>query len=97
MIQAILQILKKATPSKESPFYEEIIEAKKLVYRYRRYLKRVPFSDVLEIGFLPLGDAVGYDNHPYQIIEDLEMVKDCHNEAWSIFDDKKSKKKNKKR
>lgn len=99
MTQAILQRLKKATPSKESPFYEEILEAHRTIERYRRYLKRVPFEGVLEIGFLPLGESLGYDNHPAYMIEDLELVRNCYNEAWGIFEETKSKKssKNKKR
>ena len=95
MTQAILQRLKKATPSKESPFYKEIMKSHRIVDRYRRYLKRVPFEGVLEIGFLPLGESLGYDNHPAWMIEELELVRDCYNEAWSIFEDTKSKSPNK--
>lgn len=96
MTQAILQRLKKAIPSKGSPFYEEILASNRLVDRYRRYLKRVPFEGVLEIGFLPLGETLGYDNHPAHMIEDLELVRDCYNEAWGIFQKAKSKSEKKK-
>ncbi len=44
-----------------------------------------------EIRFLPLGEGLGYDNHPFHIIEELELIKNCLNEAVSL---KKSKEKN---
>ena len=39
-------------------------EAFEEIKRYRRYLKYPPMSSYLEIAFLPLGEALGYDNHP---------------------------------
>ena len=50
-------------------------------------------SSYLEIAFLPLGEALGYDNHPAYMIEMLELIRDCLNEA--ISEKNKREKKNK--
>lgn len=58
-------------------------EAFEEIKRYRRYLKYSPMTSYLEIAFLPLGESVGYDNHPSYMIEMLELIRDCLNKAIS--------------
>ncbi|HBJ80183.1 hypothetical protein [Fusobacterium sp.] len=77
--------------SKVSPFFKKIQEANKKIERNLRYLKVDSMTGYFEIRFLPLGEGLGYDNHPFHIIEELELIKNCLNEAVSL---KKSKEKN---
>lgn len=59
--------------------------------RYRRYLKYPPMSVYLEIAFLPLGEALGYDNHPAYMIEMLELIRDGFNEAITLKNQREKK------
>lgn len=79
--------------SKIDPSFKKMNEAFEEIKRYRRYLKYSPMSSYLEIAFLPLGEALGYDNHPAYMIEMLELIRDCLNEA--ISEKNKREKKNK--
>lgn len=67
--------------SKIDPSFKKMNEAFEEIKRYRRYLKYPPMSSYLEIAFLPLGEALGYDNHPAYMIEMLELIRDCFNEV----------------
>jgi len=83
MLLAIEHITTGVKTSGQSPHFAQIRAAKDLYLKYRRYLKREPLEPYVEIGFLPLGDALGYNNHPAYMIEELELVRDCFNEITS--------------
>ena len=76
--------------SKVSPFFKEIQAANKKKERNIRYLKVDSMTGYFEIRFLPLGELLGYDNHPFYIIEDLELIKNCLNEAVSLKNSQKA-------
>lgn len=82
--------------SKVSPFFKEIQKANKKIERNLRYLKVDSMTGYFEIRFLPLGEGLGYDNHPYYIIEELELIKNCLNEAKSLKPKDKKKKEGRK-
>lgn len=50
-------------------------------------------SAYLEIAFLPLGEALGYDNHPAYMIEMLELIRDGFNEAITLKNQREKKNK----
>lgn len=53
-------------------------------------------ASYLEIAFLPLGESLGYDNHPAYMIEMLELIRDCFNEVHREKNQKENKGKKKK-
>lgn len=71
--------------SDENPNYEKILNYKLLIREYIVYLRRDSFSGYFYIAFLPQGD-IGYDNHSYEVINDLEDVKNALNEIISQRD-----------
>lgn len=87
-----MEILRDIKPSPDAPTFKENLECRKLFYKYKRFLKRVPMSPYLEIGFLPYGDGVGYLNHPFEMIDELEYVRDCFNDAITVYEESKPKK-----
>lgn len=68
--------------SDDSPYYEEIIKYKELIRDNIIFLRREAFSGYFYVAFLPEGD-IGYNNHEYQVIRDLEDVKGALNEILS--------------
>lgn len=99
MVQFCIDMLKGMEVSTANPpYYLKIYrECEYKFMRYRRYLKREPMSGYLELAFLPLGEYVGYDNHPAYMIEDIELIINSYNEAQSKLSKAKSKSKTKRR
>lgn len=68
--------------SEDSPHYKKIMHYKELISDNIVFLRREAFSGYFYIAFLPEGD-IGYNNHEYQVIKDLEDVKCALNEILS--------------
>lgn len=68
--------------SEDSPYYNEIMKYKELIRDNIVFLRRETFSGYFYIAFLPEGD-IGYNNHEYKVIKDLEDVKGALNEILS--------------
>ena len=61
--------------SEDSPYFKEIMH-------YKELIRKEAFSGYFYIAFLPEGD-IGYNNHEYEVIKDLEDVKNALNEILS--------------
>lgn len=68
--------------SEDSPYFKEIMHYKELIRDNIVFLRREAFSGYFYIAFLPEGD-IGYNNHEYEVIKDLEDVKNALNEILS--------------
>lgn len=72
--------------SEDYPNYDKLVEQYLKIHRYKRYLTKKYVANgfscqmYYELKFLPFGEGLGYDNHPWQIIQDLEEVLNALNE-----------------
>ena len=87
MKAACLIYIKGSKPSKLDPLFLQIIQAINTIRRNLRYFRQDPFSGYLEIAMLPYG--LGYNEHPAYIIDEIELVKNCYNDAKTQLKPKK--------
>ncbi len=75
--------------SEDYPEYHKLAEQYLRICRYKRYIAKKYVANgfsaqrYYELKFLPFGDSLGYDNHSWKVIRDLEEVLGALNEIAS--------------
>ncbi|KYM39636.1 hypothetical protein MWG07_09450 [Fusobacterium necrophorum] len=75
--------------SEDYPGYEKLVEQYLKIHRYKRYFVKKYVANgfssqrYYELKFLPFGEALGYDNHPWKVIRDIEEILSALNEIAS--------------
>ncbi len=75
--------------SEDYPNYDKLLEQYFRLHRYKRYFVKKYVANgfscqkYYELKFLPFGDSLGYDNHPWKVIRDIEEILNALNEIAS--------------